>query len=349
MKDKLESFLMECIENKIFTGASYGIRRGDLLTINSIGTLGETDQPVDQGTLYDIASCTKLLVSMAFMRLMEEGRVALTDTVDRYLPSWKGCETGKITMFELLTHTSMLPAHIPLYQISQDRDGALEVLKQVLPRKSNGVEYSCLGFIVLGLVLEAASALPLEEVINRYVTFPLRMTNTSYCPNKLVNQNIMPTEFCSWRNRRLIGEVHDENAYHLGGISGNAGIFSTITDMCRLADSMLPKSNIEGLGYLNRKTIQVMTKNYTKEYQEYRGLGWCIKKIPDLTAGEYFSEKSFGHTGYTGTSIWIDPAEQSYAILLTNRVFYSRDITEIRHVRQVFHTLSMLSEASRLK
>jgi CubicO group peptidase (beta-lactamase class C family) len=342
MKDKVENFLKESIKTKVFTGASYAIRQGDLLTVNSFGTLGETDHLVNDETLFDIASCTKLLISLAFMRLLEEGKLALTDMVERYLPSWRDCPTGKITMFELLTHTSMLPAHIPLYQISKDREGALEVLKHLLPRKSSGVEYSCLGFIILGRVLEEITGLALEEVVSDYVTRPLGMDNTMYCPLKKNQENIMPTEYCSWRKRLLIGEVHDENAYHMGGVSGNAGIFSNITDMCRLAEAMLITEREDSTRLLHKKTISMMTKNYTSGCQENRGLGWSVKNTLDLTAGEYFSDNSFGHTGFTGTSIWIDPVNHCYAILLTNRVYYSRDITEIRHVRQVFHNLAML-------
>ncbi len=341
--ERVESFLKDSIKERVFTGASYAIRIGDSLTVNSVGTLGETEQLVGNDTLFDIASCTKLFTSLAFIRLMEEGKVALTDRVDRYLPTWKGYPTGEITMFQLLTHTSMLPAHIPLYEISKDKEGALEVLKHILPRKSSGVEYSCLGFIVLGRVLEEVAGLPLEEVIGCYITRPLGMSNTMYCPNKKNIPNIMPTEYCVWRKRRLIGEVHDENAYHMGGVSGNAGIFSNITDMCRMADAMLWKEGEDKTGrLLDKKTISIMTRNYTGEYGENRGLGWCIKNIPDMTVGEYFSDSSFGHTGYTDTSIWIDPVKDSYAILLTNRVYYSRDVDKIRHVRQIFHNLAML-------
>ncbi|WP_313131756.1 serine hydrolase domain-containing protein [Anaerocolumna sp.] len=342
MKEKVETFLKDSIKNKVFTGVSYAIRKGDMLTVNSIGRLGETDQFVNNDTLFDIASCTKIFVSLACMRLMEEGKLALTDTVELYLPSWKDSQTGKITIFQLLTHTSMLPAHIPLYEMSKDREGAFEVLKHILPRKSSGVEYSCLGFIILGRVLEEITKLPLEEVISSYVTRPLGMSNTMYCPKGEDRNNIMPTEYCQWRKRRLIGEVHDENAYHMGGVSGNAGIFSNITDMCRMADAMLWKEGEDQAGGLvTKNTISIMTRNYTGKCEENRGLGWCIKNIPDMTAGEYFSDSSFGHTGYTGTSIWIDPVKDSYAILLTNRVYYSREVEKIRHVRQVFHNLAM--------
>jgi CubicO group peptidase (beta-lactamase class C family) len=342
MKDRVESLLDESIHKKVFTGASYAIKKDSRLTVGSVGAIGETDRLVNERTLFDMASCTKLFTTIAFLRMMEEGKLALTDTVDRYLPGWSGGLTGRITMFELLTHTSMLPAHLPLYQMSRDREGAIEILKQLLPRKSTGVEYSCLGYIILGFILEEVTGLPLDQVIDHYVTHPLGMTNTGYCPEKKLQDNIMPSEYCTWRNRRIVGEVHDENACHMGGISGNAGIFSDISDMCLLAEAMLGNKADNKVGLLNEKTIKIMTTNYTKDYQENRGLGWCIKNTPDLTAGEYFSEKSFGHTGFTGTSIWIDPESECYAILLTNRVYYTREISEIRHVRQVFHNLAML-------
>ncbi len=342
MTDNVESFLRESIKNRVFTGASFAIKKGkDPLVMNSVGTLAETDTPVNQETLFDMASCTKLFVSLVFMRLMEEGRIALTDTVGRYLPSWAEHQTGRITMFELLTHTSILPSHIPLYRISIDREGAMEAIKHLLPRKNGGVEYSCLGFIVLGRILEVITGLSLDQLIDHYICKPLGMEHTMYCPSKSNYENVMPTEYCEWRNRLLIGEVHDENAFHLGGVSGNAGIFSNITDMCRFADALISKSE-DSAQLLQKKTLEIMTRNYTKGLNENRGLGWCIKNTPDNVAGEYFSKDSFGHTGYTGTSIWIDPQNNSYAILLTNRVYYSRDVAEIRHVRQVFHNLAML-------
>ncbi len=298
---------------------------------------------MNEDTLFDMASCTKLFVSLAFMHLMEEGRIALTDQVKRYLPEWEGFQNGTITMFQLLTHTSTFPADIPLYEMSKNKAEAIDLLKHLPPRKTDGVEYSCLGFIILGLVLERAAGLPLDEVIAKYVTKPLGMKNTVYCPEKSRHDNIMPTAYCNWRKRLLTGEVHDENAGHMGGISGNAGIFSCITDMCRLADAMLITDD-KSAKLLHKDTISVMTRSYTDGLQERRGLGWCIKNTPDMTAGEYFSDQSFGHTGFTGTSVWIDPVKDAYAILLTNRVYYSRDISGIRHVRQVFHNLAMVTD-----
>ncbi|MGF7141619.1 CubicO group peptidase (beta-lactamase class C family) [Anaerotaenia torta] len=343
MTGKIESFLRESIQKRVFTGAAYAMKRGEeVFAVNSIGTLAETKIPVNRDTLFDMASCTKLFVSLAFLRLMEEGRIALTDQVERYLTSWKGYPTGKITMFELLTHTSILPAHILLYRVSSDREGAMEAIRNLPPRQSGGVEYSCLGFIVLGRILEEVTGLSLDRLIDQSVCRPLGMEHTMYCPRQSGYENIMPTQYCQWRDRLLTGEVHDENAFHMGGVSGNAGIFSSITDMCRFAEALSAPGREGSPLLLHKRTLDMMTRNYTKGLNENRGLGWCVKNTPDNTAGEYFSESSFGHTGYTGTSIWIDPENNSYAILLTNRVYYSREVDDIRHVRQVFHNLAML-------
>ena len=343
MRNKVERSLQDSIEKRIFTGASYAYKGKDSARIyNCMGTLGETDEKVTEDTLFDMASCTKIFTSLAFMRLLEEGRITLSDTIERYLPTWSSSNNGKITMFELLTHTSTLPAHIPLYQLSRDKEGAQEILKHLLPRVSKGVEYSCLGFIILGWVLEKVTNLTLDRVIEKYVCLPLEMKNTVYCPLEKNYSNIMPTGYCAWRNRMLIGEVNDENAYHLGGVSGNAGLFSNRKDMSRLAEAMLTGEGIDGTKFLHKETIACMTKCYTKRDREFRGLGWCVKNTPDMTAGDYFSDNSFGHTGFTGTSIWIDKDNDFYAILLTNRVFYSREVSNIRHARQVFHNLSML-------
>ena len=340
---RVENLLEDNIKKKVFTGASCAYKgRGERPEYLCEGTLAETKEMVTENTLFDLASCTKIIVTLAFMRLLEEGKIALTDTVERYLPSWKNCHTGKITMFELLTHTSMLPSHLPLYMMSKDKAGAEGVIKHLLPRASKGVEYSCLGYIVLGWVLEKVTGMTLDHVIENYVTKPLGMENTVYRPLDKKYRNIMPTEHCNWRKRLLIGEVHDENAFHLGGISGNAGLFSDIIDMCKLAEMMLTGEGADGTGFLKKETIAMMTKCYTKGLGENRGLGWRLKNTPDSTVGEYFSDTSFGHTGYTGTSIWIDKKYDFYAILLTNRVYYSRDSEDINHVRQVFHNITLL-------
>lgn len=339
----IENFLKDSIQNKIFTGASYSyLGKDNLSVINSIGTLAESTRLVSLDTLYDLASCTKIFVALAFMKLLEDGKIALTDTVERYLPSWRGCITGKITMYQLLTHTSMLPAHITLYRMCKNKEEAIEKIKYLKPRNSQGVEYSCIGFILLGWILEVITETTLDLVIEDNVCKPLNMKNTTFCPLKRDYSNIMPTEHCKWREKLLVGEVHDENAYFLGGISGNAGIFSTITDVTLLAEAMLSGRGKDGSTFLKDTTIHMMTKCYTKGLGENRGLGWRIKNTPDSVACEYFSDNSYGHTGYTGTSIWIDKAKNFYAILLTNRVYYTREVENINHVRQVFHNLTLL-------
>ena len=169
------------------------------------------------------------------------------------------------------------------------------------------------------------------------------MKNTMFNPPESFYSNIASTENCKWRNKTIIGQVHDENAVILGGVCGHAGLFSNVEDLGKLCKAMLTGKDAYGNSFLKSQTIELMTKNHTKGLNLSRGLGWQAKDKHNSPCGDLFSESSFGHTGFTGTSIWIDPKKNLYAVLLTNRVHPTREGDEIKRTRQIFHNLVVLN------
>jgi CubicO group peptidase (beta-lactamase class C family) len=202
------------------------------------------------------------------------------------------------------------------------------------------VLYTCEAFILLGEIAAAVDHRGLDQVIRTRVTAPLGMDETAYHPPLEKIDRIAPTEDCPWRGKVLRGQVHDENAAVLGGISGNAGLFSSVRDMARLAAAVLDSLGGRG-NFLRRPTAVLMTANLTEGGGENRGLGWMLKG-PDSAAGDLMTERSFGHTGFTGTSLWIDPDRDLYAVLLSNRIHPRRDNRGIFRVRHIFHNLAIL-------
>jgi CubicO group peptidase (beta-lactamase class C family) len=307
--------------------------------------LGQGLGPVQQDSLYDLASLTKLFVTLALMRQMEEGLIRLEDTIDYFLPAYKNNPRGGINLFQLLTHTGPLPGGTQLHRHVHTREDLLEAIRWCdLRADSPGrVVYTCEAFILLGEILPVIDGIDLAEVIRRRVLAPLKMNDTCFNPPATLLERIAPTEDCPWRGKIVRGQVHDENAVIMGGVSGNAGLFSTAADMARLAVAVL--ASLEGgeEGFLRRATAELMTRNHTAGKGENRGLGWMIAG-PSTAAGDLMSARSFGHTGFTGTSIWIDPENHLYAVLLSNRIHPSRDNRGIFRTRQIFHNLAVLRQ-----
>lgn len=242
-----------------------------------------------------------------------------------------------VTLRHLLTHTSGLPAWRPLYQAGTSREELLKALCTTPLEAFPGTRvcYSCLGFILLGVALERIGGTRLDRLAQEQIFAPLAMADSMFAPPRELRRRIAPTERV---NGRLIhGVVHDENARALGGVSGNAGLFATAPDLGRFAQMLLGR----GQGaprLLSAASIAAATRNYTAEISpEGRGLGWLLKGKAASPAGDLFGPGSFGHTGFTGTSIWIDPAADLFAVLLTNRVYPSRENQAHLDLRPLFH------------
>ena len=310
--------------------------------------------PMEPDTLFDVASLTKVLATATVaMRLIEEGRLRLGAAVAEYLPEFAppgpgapGDDGGRrqVTIVHLLTHTSGLPAWRALYEGCAGPQGCRPLMERRLletPLEAppgSRVTYSCLGFILLGLVIERLSGESLDRVAHRLVFEPVGMGSTLYCPGEALRARCAPTEYCPLRRRIVQGEVHDENAYFFGGVSGNAGLFSTAADIARFARMMLGRGVLDGRRVLSEAAVQAMTRNHTPHLGEPRGLGWALRGDRyDSSAGDLLSPSSYGHTGFTGTSLWIDPVRDLFCILLTNRVHPSRQNEAHLTLRPTFH------------
>ena len=309
-----------------YPGASVIIgRRGAAVFSKGYGRLGWTKDAsrVDpDATIYDLASLTKVVgTTTAIMILYDEGRVALDARVTEYLPAFTGGWKDSITIRQLLTHRSGLPASRDLWKLATNpqeaRLGVVDATLQCRP----GVcfEYSDLGMVLLGMVVENVSGVGLDRFVRERVFEPLGMTSTFFRPADSLRARIAPTDVNPPRGYPLRGEVADENAYALGGIAGHAGLFSTASDISVFAQMMLNGGEYNGVRIVADSTIAL----FTRRTAGTRALGWDTAD-GDGGSGSYLSGSSYGHTGYTGTSLWIDPDREMFVVLLTNRVHAAR-------------------------
>lgn len=309
-----------------FPGASVIVgRRGAAVFSKGYGRLGWTKDAsrVDpDATIYDLASLTKVIgTTTAVMILYDEGRVSLDARVVEYLPAFTGGWKDSITIRQLLTHRSGLPASRDLWKLATNpqeaRLGVVDATLQCRP----GVcfEYSDLGMVLLGMVVETVTGVGLDRFLHERVFEPLGMTSTFFRPADSLRAWIAPTDVTPPRGYPLRGEVADENSYALGGIAGHAGLFSTASDIAVFAQMMLNGGEYNGVRIVSDSTIAL----FTRRTAGTRALGWDTAD-GDGGSGSYLSGNSYGHTGYTGTSLWIDPDREMFVVLLTNRVHAAR-------------------------
>jgi len=303
------------------------------------GRLGNGDATLpDSTTLYDLASLTKVVALTTGLMLAEQqGRLRLDDPVARYVQAFRGPGKERVTVRHLLTHSSGLPAHRPLWRQSPDWQAALALVDSTSLDSLPGTRtlYSDLGAIVLTQILEAVTGEPLDRWLTRRVFEPLGMRATRFLPPAEAGVRIAPTELDPWRGRVLQGEVHDENAWWLGGVSGHAGLFSNAADLLTFGEWLL-----QGLAPSRRGAGPLRPPGRLARWTAPQGvvpgasraLGWDTPS-PGGSAGSRMSPRSFGHTGFTGTSIWIDPARELVVILLSNRVHPTRDNPRLGRLR----------------
>ena len=311
-------------ERGAFPGGVLAVGDGEgLIHLHPFGrqSYEEDSPPVTAATLYDLASLTKVVATTTMaMILVDEGRL------DLEMPVREG-----VTVRHLLTHSSGLPALAPFFKEVRGKEAYLERIRAMdltYPPGSRSV-YSDPGIILLGAVLEQVAGQPLETFVQERVFKPLWMKDTMYRPPPRLLPRIAPTEIDPWRGRLVHGEVHDENTFAMGGIAPHAGLFGTAGDLSRFAQMML-NSGIGGM--VSRETIELFTRKAGIPGSD-RALGWDTKSAEGSSAGTLLSPNSFGHTGFTGTSMWIDPARQIYVILLTNRVHPTRENNLLREAR----------------
>ena len=337
VRDSVRRVLDRALADSAFPGAfaAVGDSAGDIATYG-VGRIDWADgaPTPDESTLWDLASLTKVVgTTSAVLQLVGDGRVALDAPVQRYLPEWTGRNKERVTIRHLLTHSSGLPAWRPLYKEATSPESALALALATQLDTAPGVRYvySDLNFITLGTIVARVSGRPLDAYLRGRVFEPLGMLDTRYRPPASELARIAPTEFDPWRQRKVRGEVHDENAYALGGVAGHAGLFSTGADLSRLARAYLNGGALEGNRVFDGRTVAEFTRAQDTAVSR-RALGWETPTGGN-SAGHYLSPRAFGHTGFTGTSLWMDPERGVYVILLSNRVNPTRMNTKIGGVR----------------
>lgn len=335
-------------------------RHGRLVLLSAAGHYGNDDpRPIDPSTIFDLASLTKVIgLTTACIILVDEGKLDLDAPVQRYLPEFRGPMKEQVTIRHLLTHSSGLPAWRPLFREATDRRSAL-ALVDTTPLDSvpgSRFVYSDLGAITLMQVVEHITGERLDHYLAARVFAPLGMTATRYLPPREWRDRIAPTEIDTvFRHRLIRGEVHDENAGRMGGVSGHAGLFSNAPDLVRFAvwlmeartdttsichgmvDTRYGRMHLPVSCFMiSVETADLFTARQNLPPGSTRALGWDTPSDSGYSsAGSKLSRQSFGHTGFTGTSIWMDPERDLFVILLTNRVNPTRANTKILQVRAV--------------
>ncbi len=290
--------------------------------------------PMRDDTVFDLASVSKLFTSIAVVQLVEEGRVALESPVAAYLPEFAAAGKGSVTVRQLLTHTSGFTSWLPLWSKYPDKSSRINaVMEQPLTNPAGSTYlYSDLNLITLGVMVEKLRGAPLDVVVHDRITAPLGMVDTGYNPTD--RERAAATEYQTSPPRGMVrGEVHDENAWSLGGVAGHAGVFSTADDLAVLSQALLNGGTYDGERILSRKSVEALITNFNAAFPgDDHGLGFELNQrwYMDTLSGP----RTAGHTGYTGTSIVIDFSSRSFAILLTNRVHPSRDWGSVNIARR---------------
>ena len=335
--------LMEkAVAARAFPGAVLAVGyQGELVGLKAFGKFDYSRESpaVAADTIYDLASVSKAVATTTAVALLyQQGRLQLEAPLVRYLPEFGGIAGhDQITVRHLLTHTSGLPAYERLFRKARDKQALLERI-YAMPLAGNKFIYSDFGMILLGEIIERVAGQPLDQFLHRQVFEPLGMMDTSYRPPKSLLARIAPTEQDKLFRKRLIrGEVHDEHAWVMGGVAGHAGLFSTARDLAVFAQMMLNGGAYGGRRILERRTIQEFTTRQPGPPGSTRALGWDRPSRKGSSAGAHFSPRSFGHTGFTGTSLWVDPEKQLFVVLLSNRVHPTRANQQIRKLRPAVH------------
>jgi len=335
------SVLRQAIADRAFPGASVAITHaGKLVALKTLGhsTYDESSPEVTVDSIFDLASVTKVVATTSMaMILYERGLLDLEMPVAGVLPEFAGDDPRRqeVTFHMLLAHSSGLPAYEKLFLRATSKD---EFLREAffVPLKyapATHAEYSDIGFILLGLALERIAEESLDRFCLHEVFGPLALLHTAFNPPPTWKPQIPPTaDDQTFRKRIIQGEVQDENASVLGGVAGHAGLFSTAADIAAFAHAMLSG----GSPILRRETLALFTRREGSPPGPSRALGWDTPSTPSQS-GKYFSPSSFGHLGYTGASLWIDPERQLSVTLLTNRTWPDCSNQAIQQVRPRFH------------
>lgn len=349
---RTKALLQQAVRDHVFPGCAFSIlvsdtERSPWQAVDAVGQFTyEIDSPsVQSSTIFDLASLTKVLAATpAAMLLCDRGLLSLDVPVVEWLPAFAAGSQDKrrlkVTVRMLLDHSSGLPGYVRLFELHASRDAliAAALREPLTADPGTRAEYSDIGFIVLGHLIEAIAGERLDSYCRREIFAPLEMAKTVFCPEESLRASIPPTEDDrSFRHRIIQGEVHDENASIMGGVSGHAGLFSDATDPLRLAACMLAGGlTPAGKRLFSAQTIAQFAQVAKQPPVTSRALGWDTPSAQS-SSGTIFSAHSIGHLGFTGTSLWIDLDARLAIVLLTNRTWPDRSNQAIRTLRPRFH------------
>jgi len=354
---QLTKFVQQRIVEDHFPGAVFIVYRkgqGVVKSAQGLAVVRPKSVPMKSDTIFDLSSLTKPLTTALLAVLMAKQKtIRLEDEVGSFLPELSDSPKRELTLIDLLTHRAGFPDWLPLYLFGNTMVDYLHYLNQIPllypPRKR--VVYSCIGYIILGEILSRVAGVGLDELALQLIIRPLKLTRTMFRPPSSLKEEIAATEdsnryerervreygidYKGWREVVVWGEVHDQNAFSLGGIGGNAGLFSSADDLLRLATQLLPEGE-----FLPSPYRELFYRNFTPGLEEDRAIGWQLACTPGCSAGDHLHPTSIGHTGFTGTSLWIDPQTRTIYILLTNRIHPHYRGENMNQLRRDFHRLA---------
>jgi CubicO group peptidase (beta-lactamase class C family) len=342
------------LRDEVFPGIACGVWKDGRLRYSRFSGFRDLEpepRAIESDTLFDLASLTKpLSTAILLMRAREKAGFELSEPLGRFLPE-VAPGTTDLRLLDILTHTSGLPA-IPALErffpdpAKIDPELARRRLLEIGPERPAGKEvvYSCTGYLLLGLALERITGLSLPELFRRELALPLGLSaGSGFLPDAERRERAAATEYCAWRGRRVRGEVHDESAYCMGGAAGNAGLFATLGDVAKIASIFLDGGRSPGgETILGPESIRLMCSSLTEGLNRWRAVGWAMHDGETLD-GPDWPPASFGHTGFTGTSVFIEPRSRLLVVALTNRVYYGREATaeSMPRFRREFHSAAI--------
>lgn len=343
--------VIESALGRVCTAAVLHVRLGGKVVADMpFGVVTPGGDAVASETPFDLASVTKIFAATALLALFDERRFALDDPIVSIIPEFGGHDPRRksVTFRHLLSHTSGLPAHVSF----RDEVASAAVIARVCAtpltaKPGSTVAYSDLGFMLVGTAIERLSRRPLSDVVTERVLEPLRAVDAGYDPPPDVRGRIACTERDSWRGRLLQGEVHDENCWAMGGVSAHAGLFARAATVADIGEAYREGGTAPGGRLLSRHTARASTREWARSADERRGLAWALRTDQRQSCGSLFGPRSFGHTGYTGTSLWVDPDRSLTVALLTNRVYFTRDPSPVFELRAAVHD-AVIEDVERL-
>ena len=363
-KNQISEFLQSRIDAKDFPSAVYLVaEKGEIILQNALGFAVIEPEKIEAkiDTIYDLASLTKpLITGLLCAKLIENGEINLTDKIAKYFDKFDTDEKREITIRNLLTHTSGFTAWKPFYLISDFAFQIPDLIAEIPLENSvnSKVVYSDLNFILSGFLIKKIYGKNLDEIARNEIFTKLNLQDTFFNPPEKLQKRIaasengneyekqisieqgckIPNPKSQFRNRIVWGEVHDGNAYFMNGVAGHAGLFSTAEETFKIAQQFLANQTT----LLKPETCKLFRTNFTRSLNEARSIAFQLAETKDSTASKSLSKDSFGHLGFTGTSLWIEPETERIFILLTNRT-HAKELpfVNINSVRRKFHELAV--------